>query len=407
MFNSNRFSIVEPSWFRLSGLAVVLAFAGAACSPDPAPAPPAPVAESAPAAQSAEVAPEQPAAPPTIDDIRMAAMTESATAIAREAEGHGGWPGWETALAEFRSQWRARLDATASSPNGVIEGENGFLFRPGWEEYLLQTDYVVRPGTPPTPSRAISALTGLNEQLLSRGIHFIVVPLPERSEIYPETFLDAPRPALPIMPQRKQFIEALLANGVEAIDLLPAFEAVRDQRHVSLRQDTHWSPAGVEVAAEVLAARLSRYDLRAMYGRAPGVFQAEAVPIAASWDLYARLDPTRQGEVPVETVSAMGVTPADGSELPRPGFAPLAVIGDTAVFYYRKEQADLAAQLTHRLGYPVAPMTIGAANAPGIARHLARVSPQNIAQLRVLVFVFSVPYARMDAWAEAALQPAG
>lgn len=397
MSYTSHFSLLKPSSLPSFRFAIVLhlAFLGLACSPDPvsAPAPSEPVAESVPAA------------PPTFDEIRLAAMAERATAIAREAEGYGGWPGWEAALADFRGQWRARLDATTA--DSVVEGEAGFLFRSGWEEYLLQTDYVVRPGTPPTPSRAISALIGLNEQLLSRGIHFIVVPLPERSEIYPETFLGAARPAPPVMPQRKQFIEALLANGVEAIDVLPAFEAVRDHRDLSLRQDTHWSPAGVEVAAEVLAARLARYDLRALHEAGPGAFKVEATDVAASWDLYGRLDPARQGEVPAESVSAMGVKPEDGSELPRPGFAPLAVIGDTAVFYYRKEQADLAAHLTHRLGYPVAPMTIGAANAPGIARHLARVSPQNIAQLRVLVFVFSIPYARMDAWAEAPLQPAG
>ncbi|MCF6286159.1 MAG: hypothetical protein L3K26_13355 [Candidatus Hydrogenedentes bacterium] len=337
---------------------------------------------------------------------RRADIREAQAALAREAETHGGWQGWHAALKPWRARWAERLETAPDAGKGVIAGSDGFFFLRTWESYVLEPDYIHAPEST-QQSAALRTLINLNTQLLARGIHFIVVPVPSRSEIYPEQFLPPPVPPVPMAPQRKQFIHALLENNVESIDLLPALIAAKSEATMSLKNDTHWTSQGAAVAARVISARLSRYDWEHIYGRPPSSMRTNNVGYSRSWSIYERLSPENQARHPSGPVVVSQVRLPDGTPYAPDPTVPLLVTGDSFLFFYAPVQADVSAHIGANLGYPVATKPMGGGQAARVARGFARMSAEKIAQYRVVVFIFVAPYLRYDNWKPAPLPRIG
>jgi len=108
--------------------------------------------------------------------------------------------------------------------------------------------------------RPVPLLVELAEQLRSVGVEFIYVPITPKWAIYPDAISDAAKPdaegRIPrVNPEGRVLFEALQDKGVTAIDLTEPFVRERYGKHgpVHFRHDTHWSPAGMEVAARAVA----------------------------------------------------------------------------------------------------------------------------------------------------------
>jgi lysophospholipase L1-like esterase len=87
--------------------------------------------------------------------------------------------------------------------------------------------------------------------------------VPNKESIYPEMLTRRARRMGTVMcPQTRRLLEQLNASGVEVVDLFEAFQdAKRAQSESSgqllyLAQDSHWSPVGVELAAQAVAQRI-------------------------------------------------------------------------------------------------------------------------------------------------------
>lgn len=145
-----------------------------------------------------------------------------------------------------------------------------------WNDKALQRLRTLPPADEDGPERGIvPTILGFAEELERKGIDLLVVPVPPRSAVYP-AFWDpentpiGAREKPPLLDLALRRLYADLENsGVEIIDVLPAF---LERRFVSLdregrpheellfrRQDHHWSPAGADLAARVVADRLRRF----------------------------------------------------------------------------------------------------------------------------------------------------
>jgi len=102
----------------------------------------------------------------------------------------------------------------------------------------------------------VSMVRAFSLFLNEHGIRFVYCPIPESATIYPELFQDRERAVSP------SFLDILIFElreaGVVTVDLRPLFAAHKSP-YLYYRDDSHWNPRAIELAAGVLSQRVSEW----------------------------------------------------------------------------------------------------------------------------------------------------
>jgi hypothetical protein len=205
----------------------------------------------------------------------------------------------------------------------------------------------------------LDVIVHYRDQLKARGIELLVVPVPGKPAVYPDQLAQRllSRPETVESPTRT-FLARLAERGVTAVDLFTPFQAYRrqhaDQSHAAplyLAQDTHWTPTGAELAAEIATGRLREL------GWAPAAtvdYSVQTNRVRRWGDLVEMMQvPGLASEFELETVvCAQVLDPIKGPLLPsssdRPGTyrspgkpAPVLVLGDSfsRIYQYAEPQS--------------------------------------------------------------------
>jgi len=159
-------------------------------------------------------------------------------------------------------------------------GAKGLLGLDHWVFYRPDVRYLVEPDRLEVDSHdtswvapsdgstrrdhVVRAIARFRDQLQARGIELVVVPIPGKPSVYPDRLTrravgrtaDFHSPTL-------ELLDALRREGVKTVDLFAVFREARspiESQGVAgplyLAQDTHWTPAGAELAAQAVATRL-------------------------------------------------------------------------------------------------------------------------------------------------------
>lgn len=277
----------------------------------------------------------------------------------------------------------------------VVIGDDGWLFyRPG-------LGHVVGPPVSPVAGegRPLTAIVSFRDALAARGIELVVLPVPDKVSLYPDKLLGslAEAPAPPRNAGELALFEALRAQGVRVVDPAPLLWAARDAGEpLYLPRDTHWTPRGLMLVCEAVAAAV-----REVRPRWQGLPARETVEVGHRGDLYDMLD------LPADTLYA----PSEVT-VPRPvGLSPpespaqMVVLGDSFTNIYSDETlewgagAGLAEQLAAELGrsYDVIALNDGGVN--GSRARLAQ-QPERLERARLVVWQFAVRdlSIRADDW---------
>ncbi len=102
----------------------------------------------------------------------------------------------------------------------------------------------------------VAMLTQLHAVLAGAGVRFVFAPIPEVGSIYPELYDPRERAFLADPSFLDVLLEGAQSAGVPVMDLRPVFRASREP-YLYQRDDTHWGPRAVELAARALAPRLT------------------------------------------------------------------------------------------------------------------------------------------------------
>lgn len=92
-------------------------------------------------------------------------------------------------------------------------------------------------------------------EMRKENLDLIVVLVPEKFTVY-RPFFSTPETAQEISPEYFDQVESgLKGAGIPVVNLLPVFrqaaaEGLADRRYIYRRDDTHWNPRGVELAAD-------------------------------------------------------------------------------------------------------------------------------------------------------------
>ncbi|MGB8353791.1 MAG: hypothetical protein WCD79_07895 [Chthoniobacteraceae bacterium] len=264
----------------------------------------------------------------------------------------------------LREACAAKLSAAPTAT--VVQGTDGWLFLPAELHHVSVGRFwgddaaKVSKATNPENADPLPAILDFKRQLDAAGIDLILVPVPAKACVYPEALLggDLKGPA----PARAdtfdaQFYDELRKNGVTVIDLLPDFLAQRNAAGGPLycKTDTHWSGAGIAIAAEKITALLA--DKPWLKDAAKTKTVATTRPTEITGDLQGMLGTTGN-----ETVSLrfVGTAESNGAtSVPPDKQSPIILLGDshTLVFHAGGDMlasgAGLPDQLLSSLGLPV------------------------------------------------------
>ncbi len=250
----------------------------------------------------------------------------------------------------------------------VYVGHGGWLFfRPAVEHLtgpgFLEPGFLTRradPGGEPVQPDPRLAVLQFSDQLASRGIELILLPIPVKGTIHPEQ-LAGPGWAGKAPENRsfEAFIAEMEAAGVKVFDPTATLLAARSQGPAYLAFDTHWRPqASAKVAAALAEFILATVDLAP--SRWPG-HTRERRSEHNRGDLAVMLSLPREfAHLYTETVELDQVLVHDDMLWrPNPG-ADVLLLGDSFSNVYSLsdmkwgESAGFAEQLSYHLQRPLA-----------------------------------------------------
>lgn len=254
------------------------------------------------------------------------------------------------------------LAAAKAAESPVVRGADGWLFLPAELSHVAAGKFwgaeaaAASKATNPEQADPLPAILDFKAQLDAAGVELILVPVPAKAHVYPEA-LGGSSSGERLDVVHQEFYALLRERGVTVVDLSPALLAAKDGagEPVYCKTDTHWSGAGISVAADAITALLRDRPWVADAARTPTATVDRKLEITGDLERMA-------GGAAKESVALRFVgTESSGGNAPvQPDRAsPLILLGDshTLVFNAGADMhavgAGLADQLLHKLGFPV------------------------------------------------------
>jgi alginate O-acetyltransferase complex protein AlgJ len=275
----------------------------------------------------------------------------------------------------------------------VVAGRDGWLFLPGDLRALAVPDLAsLSPGAG-GEADPLPAIVDFAAQVRRAGAELLLVPVPPKPLVYPETLLPAGLEGAGAdlgTPLAELYAE-LARRGVPVLDLLPALRAAKGEGRDPLycRTDTHWAPRGIAVAAAAVADRIGRPEWLAAVPRRE--VRSARRPFAIEGDLRRLLPEPRPEPERLELISFAG---PDGEPLAPWRESPVLLLGDShaLVFHAGAELhargAGLADHLAGAWGVPVDLVAVrGSGGTPARVNLLRR--GDSLAGKRLVVWVFA------------------
>ncbi len=283
--------------------------------------------------------------------------------------------GWDAEARErsvVGSAIRPRLlqlqyDLFGNAGSKAVVGKDGWLFyrpdvefllrpRMDQERFFLGSFDTVVDGKRVNVKSPLVAIRDVDRQLKAKGIHLVVVPVPGKPTIYPEKLAGGEVDSLhsPTL----MLLDSLKASGVDAVDLVTPLRRAKKSTSVDLylHRDTHWSPAGVAVAANAISSHLlalpavsalrdsSRYGLRdTTIERWGDICEMSSLP-------------RRRDIWKTETVGAFQVVDTSKAPYADSDTATVLWLGDSYSRIYQTDEpkaAGIISQVALRIGQPL------------------------------------------------------
>jgi hypothetical protein len=242
----------------------------------------------------------------------------------------------------------------------ALIGRDGWMFYKPGVLYLTERPSPQKPGA--RPNDPLSAIIDFRDQLAQRGIRLLVMIAPNKESIYPQMLSGrAENNGVLIGSQTRQLLDEMKAAGVEVVNLFEVFRLAKLRQTQApaaplyLAQDSHWSPAGVEVAAKAVAPRI----LNSGWVQSGKVaYDKKPAPVCRLGDIICMLRVSQiEHDINPEITACQQIVRLD-SQLPYhddPN-AEILILGDSFLRIYEQDEpgsAGFLAHLAYELRQPV------------------------------------------------------
>ena len=316
----------------------------------------------------------------------------------------------------LRKQALPRVQGFASRFLG-LGNEKVFLGSDGWLFYRPDVDYLTGKGflsassgprSEATHNDPLPALVRFKEDLASRGIHLLILPVPVKPMIEPEhlTFRHLPKDEQLQNKSYTTFLQRLGDGGIDCLDVTGTLRSVKSGggKPAFLRTDTHWTPAAMEEAAHVLATRIHSLLGESGASASDPLFRSSAHRVRAMGDLTTMLQlPKGSSLYPPEVATIHPVLHADGTPWKADPNADILLLGDSFSRIYSAEDlywgsgAGLPEHLSLRLQKPLDVIAINAGGASAARQQLAR-SPEHLDHKKLVIYEFAMRELSSGDW---------
>ncbi len=253
---------------------------------------------------------------------------------------------WATKALRPAMQY-ARFAAYRDLGEKALAGQNDWLFyRPG-VNFLIEPWPEVRTKPADDPLKAIVAF---RDALTGRGIALLVVPAPGKASVYPDRLsARAAGTDANVHRHAEAFMDRLKSAGVSYVDLFAAFDADRADETAPglyLARDTHWSPAGLQLAATAVAVRV-RAEGWVQAGRV--AYLERAVTVQREGDVLRMMNAPRiAAAFSPETMECTQIIDATtGEPYADDPDSPILVLGDSFLRIYQQDEPGAAGFIAH------------------------------------------------------------
>ncbi|MCU0959974.1 MAG: hypothetical protein MUF48_07695 [Pirellulaceae bacterium] len=293
-------------------------------------------------------------------------------------------------------------------------GENVVVGCDRWLFYRPSFDYVTRQADDRVPDAA-SAILDFRDQLATRGIALVVVPVPNKESVYPDQLTArAAAGSLCQSASTADLLRRLQDAGLDVVDLFALYARARREAlpaaapTLYLRQDSHWSPTGMRLAAEAVAERLLA---RGEVGAATTSYTTRRVTTLRPGDLVEmlRVEVIARQIGPEQVECEQVVERDDGAPYTDDPQAPVLVLGDSFLRIYQLDEpggAGFVAHLALALQQPVMSL-VNDGGASTLVRQELHRRPALLANKRVVVWEFAERDVRFgtEGWQSVPLPP--
>ncbi|MBM4435663.1 MAG: hypothetical protein FJ029_00210 [Actinobacteria bacterium] len=295
-------------------------------------------------------------------------------------------------------------------------GEKALVGRDGWLFYKPGFDDMVTRGKPVAVTNdPVTAIVAFRDALAARGIQLLVVPAPNKESIYPDRLSTrVPEGQVLISPPTRDLLARLRAAKVECVDLFATFAAVRNNAAATnttplyLKQDSHWSPAGVSLAAQVVARRLTELGW-VQLGRTG--FAEKPAPVNRMGDVLLMLKSTtiERASVPESVPCVQIVRDDDRQPYRDQPDSEVLVLGDSFLRIYEQDEPGAAGFVAHLAKELKQPLTslVNDGGASTLVRQELHRRPALLKNKRVVVWEFVERDIRLgtEGWQPVPLPP--
>ena len=301
----------------------------------------------------------------------------------------------------------AQFLALREAGEKLLVGRNGWFFYQPGVGFLTQ-----RPKSrDTTPRDALAAVLHFRDQLASRGLRLLVMPAPNKESIYPEMLTRlAAAPGRIIGVETRSFLAQCENAGVEVVDLFALYREARQASAIPLylAQDSHWSPAGMELAAAAVADRILA---RGWLTRGPVSYNCLPSQVQRVGDIARMLrSPEIEKRIAPDTAACTQITGRDpGALYTDDAASDVLVLGDSFLRIYQQDEpgsAGFVAHLARALGRPLASIINDGGASTLVRQELFR-RPQLLAHAKVVVWEFVERDLRLgtEGWQIVSLPP--
>jgi alginate O-acetyltransferase complex protein AlgJ len=151
---------------------------------------------------------------------------------------------------------KGHLLGVSSSPQ-VVLGKEGWLFYAG--EQAIESYRCVKPYTSDELDRMQHLLEEERDWLAQRGIHYLVVIVPNNPTLNPEYLPDWLTRVSPESRLDQLICRMDAASTLKILDLRPALLQAKRHRRVSCRTDTHWNEYGAFIGYQAIMEKVSAW----------------------------------------------------------------------------------------------------------------------------------------------------
>jgi hypothetical protein len=296
-------------------------------------------------------------------------------------------------------------------------GEKALVGRDGWLFYKPGFDDMVSRGSgnPRSTDEPVAAIVAWRDALAARGIQLLVMPAPNKESIYPDYLTRRTEPGQTLISTpTRDLLQRLKSANVECVDLFALFAHARTNAAragappLYLERDSHWSPAGVALAAQAVAQRLAEKgwvrSSRTSYFEKPLAVEhlGDVVRMLQSAQIEKSTVPEK---VPCVQVFREG----GGSLYQDQADSEVLVLGDSFLRIYQQDEpggAGFIAHLAKELKQPLTSL-VSEGGASTLVRQELNRRPALLKNKRVIVWEFVERDIRLgtEGWQQVPLPP--